>query len=203
MKRVFIHHDMPFTLPLLLQQMLLVLVSGVAFWGAYRLNTLTDDWSLYDQGINLIFLPAGIKHLAILLARGWGALGCGLALLVLSFEFWQGASPLQLLGYSVVSTLATWLGVVLSLRAFEVRNDLSNLRFWHLPIMDITTTGLHAVLVNFFFVLAAMRSEHWISNVLAMMLGDYIGSLITLMGLWAVILLGKRLRRLSDQEAGP
>ena len=116
-------------LPLPVQRLLLVLASGLSYWLAYRLNTFTDAWSVYDQGINLIFLPAGVKHLAILLARGWGALGCGLALLAVSFEFWHNAHPLQLVAYSTISTLASWMGVVLGLRLLQVRSDLNNLHF--------------------------------------------------------------------------
>ena len=200
MKRVFIHHDMPFTLPLLLQQMLLVLVSGVAYWGAYRLNTLTDDWSLYDQGINLIFFPAGIKHLAILLARGWGALGCGLALFWLSFEFWQEATLPQLLGYSMVSTLASWLGVMLGLRLLQVQGNLANLRFWHLPVMDLITTAIHGFVVNAFFISVGMKSDRLVANALAMMFGDYLGSFIMLTCLWGVLALVRGMQRRKEMD---
>ncbi|MEY4975580.1 MAG: hypothetical protein RIQ97_775 [Pseudomonadota bacterium] len=190
-------------LPMPVQRLLLVLASGLSYWLAYRLNTFTDAWSVYDQGINLIFLPAGVKHLAILLARGWGALGCGLALLAVSFEFWHNAHPLQLEAYSTISTLASWMGVVLGLRLLQVRSDLNNLRFWHLPVMDLVTTGLHAVMVNGFFFLASMKSDNWISNVLAVMLGDYLGSFITLICLWAVIVLMNRLRRMHGTGSSP
>ena len=177
------------------QQALLVAISASVYWVVFRLNAYTDDWTMYDQGIHLIFLPAGVKHLAILLARGWGALGCGLALFWLSFEFWQEASLPQLLGYTMVSTLASWLGVMLGLRLLQVQGNLANLRFWHLPVMDLVTTGVHAMLVNAFFMMAAMKSEHWLENVLAMMLGDYIGSFIILVGLWGTLLAVRTVRR--------
>lgn len=160
------------------------MLAGGAYFLAYRVNELFDGIALFAQGINLIFLPAGIKHLAILLAGAWGALGCLVALFVLAQEFWQGAPTQSIALYSLVSTCATWLGIVLSLRLMGIDKDLRQLKFMHLPGMDLITTALHGFLTNAYFMLAGMKSERWIENALAMMVGDFVGSFIILMMLW-------------------
>lgn len=176
------------------QGMLLALAAGMAYFVAYRLNELMDSWALYAQGINLIFIPAGIKHLAILLAGKWGALGSLVALFVLAIDFWKGASVEQIACYSLFSTAATWIGILLSLRLFGICRDLSNLKLIHLPVMDLITTALHGAMTNAYFFLTGMKSENFVANALAMMVGDYVGSFIVLMLLWAGLMAVKRCR---------
>lgn len=177
-----------------LQGLLLALVAGVIYFIAYRINELLDGWALYAQGINLVFLPAGIKHIAILIAGKWGALGCLMALFILANEFWSGVPVGEIALYSVISTGMTWIGILLSMRLLGINRDLHNLKFVHLPIMDLLTTAFHGFVTNLFFILAGMKSEHLISNALAMMFGDYAGSFIVLTLLWFGLMVMKRVR---------
>ena len=170
-----------------LQGPLLALATGILYFLTYRFNELFDGWALYAQGINLIFLPAGIKHLAILLAGEWGALGCFIGLFVLANEFWNGTPVWQIALYSLISTGATWAGLMLSLRALGINRDLSNLRFIQLPIMDLMTTAIHGFTINVFFIVGGMKSDHMVSNALAMMFGDYVGSFAILSMLWLTL----------------
>jgi hypothetical protein len=187
------------TLPPVAQNILLTSAAGLAYVLIYRINELLDVWAIYTQGINLIYLPAGIKHLAILLAGKWGALGCMTALFFLAGEFWQGV-PIEQLGlYSLVSTGSTWAGIVLSLRIMGIDKDLGNFRFFHLPVMDIITTALHGFTANAFFIASGMKTEHFISNALAMMFGDFVGSFIILMLLWLALFTMRNSRATSTQ----
>ena len=180
---------MIFTLSTQLQGLLLAIAAGLTYFITYRANELLDGWTLYAQGISLIFLPAGIKHIAILVAGKWGALGCLIALFILALEFWHGASTAQIALYCVISTGATWAGIALSMRLLGISRDLSNFQFFHLPKMDLITTGIHGFTTNAFFILAGMKSEHFFSNALAMMFGDFVGSFIILMALWLGLVL--------------
>jgi hypothetical protein len=180
-----------------LQGLLLALMAGVAYYIAYRVNELLDPWMLYAQGINLIFLPAGVKHIAILVARGWGALGCLVALFLVAFEFWTGQPAMRIAAYSVISTLATWAGIVVGMLVLRIKTDLSNLQFIHLPLMDLMTTALHGFMTNAFFIASGMKSEHLLSNAMAMMFGDYAGSFILLTCMWLSLALMRRLRGLK------
>jgi hypothetical protein len=167
-----------------LQWLIITSVAGLCFYFTYRLNEVFDTWALYAQGISLIFLPAGVKHLAIMLGGVWGALGCFLALFILANEFWAG-HPLFGIGvYSLISTASTWVGIVVALKMLGVTADLKNLRFMHLPIIDLITTGLHGFTTNAYFILAGMKSENFLGNALAMMFGDFVGSFILLTLLW-------------------
>ena len=171
------------------QGLFLSFVAGSFFYLSYRINEQIGSWAVYTQGISLIFLPAGIKHLSILLAGGWGALGCFAALFLLANEFWHGIHPFIILLYCFFSTSATWLGVWMSLKILGISNDLANLKFIHLPQMDFIAATVHAVVINIFFIVTSMKSTHAFSNYFAMLLGDYIGSFIILTIFWVMLLI--------------
>lgn len=174
-------------LPGLSQNLLLALVAGVAYSLAFQMNLLLGPAVLYDDWIALVFLPAGIKHLFILIARGWGALGCFVALLLPSLQFWSDTPVLQTVLYSGISTLASWLGIAIGMRLLDIHRNLDNLRFMHLPMLDLLTTALHGFAVNAYFIAVGMKTDKLLENALAMMVGDFTGSFMVLACLWAVL----------------
>lgn len=169
------------------QGLFLSFIAGSFYYFSYKINEQLGSWAVHSQGISLIFLPAGIKHLSILLAGGWGALGCFAALFLLASSFWQGSHPLTILLYCLVSTGSTWFGVWLSLKILGIPADLANLRFIHLPQMDFIAATAHAIIINLFFIMASMKTSHVVSNYFAMLLGDYIGSFIILTIFWLML----------------
>ncbi len=171
-----------------LEQLGLIALSAGAYYMMFRLNQYLDPWFLYGQGISLLFLPAGVKHVSILLAGRWGALGSFLGLLILVPSFWPELHLGMALLYVSASTLATLAGIVMSMRLLSIEADLSNLKLMHLPVIDLFTTLLHAVLTNSFFVLAGLKKiTDWDHNTLAMMVGDYLGSLCLMLVLFLAL----------------
>lgn len=179
-------------IPPLIQGLIIAAAAGVIYFITYRINELFDAWALYAQGINLVFLPAGVKHLAILLGGKWGALGCFLALFALANEFWSGQQLVNITLYSLISTASTWAAIVLSLKVLGITSDLKNLKFFHLPLIDLITTSVHGFTTNAYFVMAGMKSENFMQNALAMMLGDFTGSFILLTLLWISLFIWKK-----------
>lgn len=168
-----------------LEQLGLTAITAVAYYFTFKLNQHLDQWFLYAQGISLMFLPAGVKHVSILLAGRWGAMGSFIGLLLMVPSFWPDLRLQRAIPYVAISTLATWAGITLSMRLLNIRTDLTNLKLLHLPVLDLITTLLHAVLTNSFFVLAGLKqSNDWNLNTLAMMVGDYLGSLCLMLVLF-------------------
>lgn len=170
--------------------LILALISGIFFFLSYRINQLTDSWAIYSTGISLIFLPAGIKQIAILVGKGWGALGCGMTLYLMAAEYWVGVPPHKVLGYALTSIAGTWIGITLSLRLLGIGSDLARLKFIHLPLMDLITVTTHGLLANAYLVGTGMKTSALVSNALAMMVGDFTGSFIVMM----LLLGGMRLK---------
>ena len=171
-----------------LEQTGLTALAAAAYYVTFKLNQYLDPWFLYGSGISLLFLPAGVKHVSILLAGRWGALGSFLGLLLLVPSFWPELRLSMALPYVAFSTLATWAGIVLSMWLLNIRTDLNNLKLLHLPVMDFITTLLHSVLTNSFFVLQGLKTiADWNRNTLAMMVGDYLGGLCLMLVLFIAL----------------
>jgi hypothetical protein len=165
-----------------IEKIAIVLGSFLLYLGAFRINQTLDEYVIYAQGVALVFLPAGIKHISILIGRLWGAIGCFLALAYVTPDFWTEISWLEIFLYSGIST-ATTLALILSgMRIMGINSDLSNLRFMHLPLLDLMTTTGHSFVTNAYFVADGMKvNQEFISNALGMAFGDFTGSFIMMM----------------------
>ncbi len=143
----------------------------------FELHELLTPYVAYTQGVDLLFLPAGVK-LVLIMVAGWrGALGCGLSLLSLSTRFWPGLEPVWLLCYSTLSVGITWLVVSVMLRHMALGPTLEGLSFWELVQIDMLNTLLHGIAVNgYFWSLGLRSSETFWSAALAMTLGDFLGA---------------------------
>ncbi|MEN9474106.1 MAG: hypothetical protein RIS48_826 [Pseudomonadota bacterium] len=156
----------------------------------FELHELLTPYVAYTQGVDLLFLPAGVK-LVLIMVAGWrGALGCGLSLLSLSTRFWPGLEPVWLLCYSTLSVGITWLVVSVMLRHMALEPTLEGLSFWELVQIDMLNTLLHGIAVNgYFWSLGLRSSETFWSAALAMTLGDFLGAGVIML----VVLLAARL----------
>lgn len=156
----------------------------------FELHELLTPYVAYTQGVDLLFLPAGVK-LVLIMVAGWrGALGCGLSLLSLSTRFWPGLEPVWLLCYSTLSVGITWLVVSVMLRHMALGPTLEGLSFWELVQIDMLNTLLHGIAVNgYFWSLGLRSSETFWSAALAMTLGDFLGASVIML----VVLLAARL----------
>ena len=156
----------------------------------YELHELVTPYVAYTQGVDLLFLPAGVK-LVLIMVAGWrGALGCGLSLLSLSTRFWPDLEPVWLLLYSALSVGMTWLVVSVMLRRMALGPTLEGLSFWELVQIDMLNTLLHGIAVNgYFWSLGLRSSETFWSAALAMTLGDFLGAGVIML----VVLLAARL----------
>ena len=161
----------------IVQDFNLVALSFALYWGAYELNELLDPHAWYMQGVSLIFLPAGIKLVMIMVAGWRGALGCGLALLWLAARFWTGQPWSVLAAYAALSVVLTYGVVSWLLRRRALGATLEGLRFWDIVSIDLVNTLLHGVVINLFWWSLGQRGADalW-SAALAMALGDFLGS---------------------------
>ena len=176
--------------PLMASHLGLVALSFTLSRLTFELHELLTPYVAYTQGVDLLFLPAGVK-LVLIMVAGWrGALGCGLALLSLSTRFWPDLEPVWLLLYSTLSVGMTWLVVSVMLRRMALGPTLEGLSFWELVQIDMLNTLLHGIAVNgYFWALGLRSSETFWPAALAMTLGDFLGTGVIML----LVLLAARL----------
>ena len=172
------------SLSLSTERLILVVAAGLVYWLTYQVNSdFFTDW-VFTQGVSLVYLPAGIKLLAILIAGVWGAMGITIALFVVALDLWSNVSASALLIYAIVSTGTTYL-VITQLRAWlRISDDLGNLDITKLAIMDGVNAVIHGLVVNaYFFSIGARSGDAVVSDGLAMSVGDFVGSGLVLMSI--------------------
>jgi divalent metal cation (Fe/Co/Zn/Cd) transporter len=79
----------------LISDLIMMVVAAVAVAAAYRLNGFLDPLFAYTAGISLLFLPAGIKLLFVLIGRLSAVVGHGCLTLLLT-PTKMGGLPLKL-----------------------------------------------------------------------------------------------------------
>lgn len=79
---------------------------ALAYLLSFELMKWLPAWLEYAPGVALFFLPAGVKLVALLVARAWGLVGIVAAGAWTAADVWQSADGMTLLGNVLV-----WVGI--------------------------------------------------------------------------------------------
>lgn len=166
----------------LAEKLLLSSLFGLLYLAVFELSSSLDLVESYAPGISLVFLPAGIKLIAALVSGFWGVLGTVVALALVSPEFWPDQPNWFYVVYPALSGFSTLAVVMLMQRMLGIDSDIRNLRFIHIPLIDLCATLVHGTVVNGFFALNHLQvDQDFFTRALAMSVGDFVGSLILLL----------------------
>lgn len=156
-----------------------VLISAlffIAYWSAFKLQNVISTELEYTQGVSLVFLPAGVKLLAILLGGVWGLVGVALAAYVLAIEVWNHSSVFDNITHIVAWLILPYMAIKVLLFKWGVSADLAELTYPRLLVLTLVftsvgavTTRLHAVMVY------NSDAEILQTSMLAMAFGDFVG----------------------------
>ncbi len=179
---------MPPSLTYWLQQATIALISALAYGLAFWLNDQFSEWVLFTQGVALMYLPAGVKLLALLLG-GWpAALGLTAMLWGLSFAYWTQLDAWALLGCAAISIGTTWVMLTILMRAWRIGTDLTQLNFTRLLLLDALSSVTHGWLMNGYFAWLGVRDFDTLpAAAWGMALGDFVGSGLLLLALTMVL----------------
>lgn len=164
------------------EKLLLSALFGVLYFGFFELSWSFDLVESYAPGISLVFLPAGIKLIAALVSGFWGVLGTVIALAYVTPSFWPDQPLWFYVVYPALSGFSTLAVVAVMKRALGIDDDIRNMRFVHIPIIDLCATLVHGAAVNGFFALKHLEvDQDFFTRAFAMSVGDFLGSLILLL----------------------
>lgn len=153
------------------------------------------------SGVAIFFLPAGVKLMALLIGRQWGALGLLVGNFLISLLVWENVPLAQMVLMAVVWVAVPWAVVETLLRLLRLPPDLGGLRFTQFIAIDATVAVVHGFAFNALLLQMALRTDtDFLSAVWAMALGDFLGS-----GAFALMVLGvvHLLRRVLDAQRQP
>jgi hypothetical protein len=164
------------------EKLLISVLFGTLYFAFFELSWSFDLVESYAPGISLVFLPAGIKLIAALVSGFWGVLGTVIALAYVTPSFWPDQPLWFYVVYPALSGFSTLAVVAVMKRVLGIDDDIRNMRFVHIPIIDLCATLVHGAVVNAFFMLKQLQvDQDFFTRAFAMSVGDFLGSLILLL----------------------
>lgn len=143
---------------------------------------------------SIIFLPAGVRLLACLVGRTWGALGIfiGSFFVVVPSVFPNEASSFHL-AVALINTFSVLVSVVLALKFFKISDDLSNLRFTQLPFIDLIATFSQATFYYLFlYSVNHVEESELLPKFVSQMTGNFLGGMIFMLSFLVLVNVIKR-----------
>lgn len=154
-------------------------VSFVLFVLSFELNKQFDSYLLYAPGVSLLFIPAGVKLLGILVGRIPAVLGLYFASVYLSAGLWSKLDVGSYYYFAAISLLTYSAAVYVVLKGFNVSETLLNLRYSHVVVMSLLACLMNGVLHNLVYMTQGVtdHEELWVKSA-AMSLGDFMGCFV-------------------------
>ena len=146
--------------------------------------------SAFDHapGINLLFVPSGIRLIVIMIGGIWAAAGVCLGSFLLSGYEFHLLSNTQLVAVAACSGLGPYIALRGSLSALGIDSGLSGLAPRQLPFISLGVAVGSSLLHNLAF--SATGLEPWsafLNNSLAMTAGDFVGILLAVVIFFAFL----------------
>jgi hypothetical protein len=157
--------------------LVLAIFFGLAYLASFYLNAHVVRAQTVFSGVALFYLPAGVKLLAIMVGRYWGALGLWVANFLHTATGWDGLAWSEVFWMSVLWVGTTFTVVMMWAQYVGLRTDLKNLTFTSFLWLNLIAALVHGLVFNLYLVLIETRSmTEWVSSAKAMALGDFLGS---------------------------
>lgn len=180
--------------------LLLVIVSATLWAGFWFLSSWVFATFNYAAGISLIYFPAGVRLLIVLVFGVWGAIGIALSNPLLFLHEFGQQSLVELVVNSLIAGFVPLLAARACQKALGIGVSLENLRPAHLPVLALAVSVATPLALNLMFL--AYGLKQWADlprNLSAMVLGDFLGCMIALIIAKIALLL---FRRRSPQPDG-
>lgn len=167
--------------------------SALVWVGSYLLDSHFLQFPLHTPGIDIVFIPSGVRLMVIMIGGIWAALGVCVGSLFLVGSVFQTAQPWVILPVAVGSGLFPYAALRASLWATGVDKNLTNLSAIKLPLISLGVAVGSSVLHNVLF--SALSLKPWqdlVKNSFAMAAGDFIGILLAVAIVFVILRLIRR-----------
>jgi len=154
----------------------IVVASGVVWLAGWEVAQSILDFTVLKSGVTLVYIPAGIRLLVLLVSGIWGAFGIALAFPLALIQVFPDVTWLEVIVYSAIAGLVPYATVQVTCRATGISRDLGTLRAIHLPLLAaaVSITGAMAYAMA---LVAFDRFDiaNFLPDVTAMAAGDFLG----------------------------
>ena len=157
----------------------IAVASGLLFSLSFRLNQYFDEQFVYSAGISLLFLPAGVKLLAVLIGRLPAIVGLLVVGIYLGTGIWPDKSMTSVIYFAIVSLMTYPIAAFGLMRLLHIHHDLSNIRYRHIVLLSLAASVLNGIVHNLLYITQGVTaSEELWQKSAAMALGDFMGCFV-------------------------
>ena len=160
---------------------LMALSAATAFWLSFRIYQLFDDFFLYAAGMSLLFLPAGVKLLFVLIGRAPALIGLLIVSVYLGYGIWPDKTIWPVICFAFISLMTYPVSAYFAMRKLHIHRDLINLRYWHIVVLSLAASVTNGIVHNILYVLENVTAPEdvW-AKAFAMAFGDFMGCFVVL-----------------------
>jgi hypothetical protein len=159
-------------------KILMVIVTMFAFLTALLVNELLFIRYEFIPGVNWIFLPGGIRVLALLLFGWAGALGLLLVSLLICYFYFFPGDVIRSIAGGVVAAIAPCIAHRIFRAIYGPEPSLTTMSFAQLAVISLLFSVASPLLHHLWFVLRGDIAT-W-ESLMAMTAGDLAGTIIVL-----------------------
>ncbi|HEY0589164.1 MAG TPA: hypothetical protein VGD52_23730 [Pseudoduganella sp.] len=157
----------------------MILVTMVMFAAALLINELLFKHLEFAEGINWIYLPAGVRLLATLLFAEAGAIGLLAVSWLYCFFILFPHDPVRAFAGGILSSAAPYLVYLSARRWLDLQGSLANLSAWQVLACAVAYSLASPFLHHIWFALYEGR-DNLLGSFAVMALGDMAGTVLLL-----------------------
>lgn len=161
------------------QYFAMILATMVMFGAALLINELLFKQLEFAEGINWIYLPAGVRLLATLLFAEAGAIGLLLISWLYCFFILFPHEPVRAFAGGILASAAPYLVYLGARRWLDLQGSLANLSAWQVLVCAVAYSLASPLLHHIWFALYEGR-QHLLHSFAVMALGDLAGTVLIL-----------------------
>ena len=180
-------------------QFAMAIFASLLLVGSFKANQYLDEIMLYAPGVSLIFVPAGVKLLCILVGGLPAAVGVYFGSVYLSTLMWTQVPSLGNMFMALIAVVTYGLAVHLVMQKCRIKNDLSNLSYWHVIWLSAAASLLNGFGLNIaYFSQGVTSASEFFGKSTAMAFGDFLGCFVVVTLFTIVIRTVKSLRKKAN-----
>lgn len=174
---------------------LVAVLSGLAWVGSFLLHQHFLPFLNRAPGIDLLFIPSGLRLIALMVGGAWAALGISVGSLFLTGPEFHTAQPAVILLVAACSGFCPYLALRASLWAVGVDGRLAGLTAAKLPLISLGVAAGSSLLHNLLFGLLGLEPwRDFAANTAAMVAGDFVGILLAVVIVFVALRLWRKAR---------
>jgi hypothetical protein len=154
--------------------------AGIIFAVSFRVNQIFDQYFVYSAGISLLFIPAGVKLLLLLVGRVPAYVGLLISGVYLGLGIWPHKELVSVFLFAFNGLTCYALVAYGLMKVLHIRPTLDNLRYGHIVLLPAVASALNGFVHTIVYIAdgVVMTEEYW-NKSLAMTFGDFMGCFVT------------------------